>query len=256
MAAGDLCQFNQVFESEKDSINERRGKLDRPKIELEPETFEGTPLSTSDETTPLRPTDESNVVGLSLSGGGIRSAAFCLGALQALHGAGILNKIDYLSTVSGGGYIGSSVSSGMTATGGHFPFESYLSEDETPSLQHVRDFSNYLFPKGARDFLSNISIYVRGLVANADPTENPCVRDHLDFLDKLFPPASKPDACWPQQHAKFVDWLTADAAAAAADVAAKNAATAAPATVAAATVKIAAAAETVAKSVGAGKKKK
>ena len=60
--------------------------------------------------------------------------------------------------------------------------------------------------------------------AHRDPTENPCVRDHLDFLDKLFPPASKPDACWPQQNAKFVDWLTADAAAAAADVAAKNAA--------------------------------
>ncbi len=167
MAAGDLFQFNHVFESEKDSINERRGKLGRPKIELEPETFEDTPLSMSDETTPLRPTEKSNVVGLSLSGGGIRSAAFCLGALQALHGAGILKKIDYLSTVSGGGYIGSSVSSGMTATGGHFPFESYLSEDETPSLQHVRDYSNYLFPHGARDFLSNVSIYARGLVANA-----------------------------------------------------------------------------------------
>jgi len=55
----------------------------------------------------------------------------------------------------------------MTATGGSFPFKSYLSEDETPSLQHLRDFSNYLFPDGAGDFLSNASIYVRGLVVNA-----------------------------------------------------------------------------------------
>jgi predicted acylesterase/phospholipase RssA len=79
----------------------------------------------SDGTTPLRPKEESNVVGLSLSGGGIRSAAFCLGALQALRQADVLKKIDYLSTVSGGGYIGSSLSAGMTATGGSFPFKSY-----------------------------------------------------------------------------------------------------------------------------------
>jgi predicted acylesterase/phospholipase RssA/uncharacterized membrane protein (Fun14 family) len=167
MAFGDLFQFNDVIRSERDSINERRRKTDRPVVELEPEALGDTPLTMSDGTTPLRLTEDSDVVGLSLSGGGIRSAAFCLGALQALHGAGILKKVDYLSTVSGGGYIGSSLSAGMTATGGHFPFESYLSEDETPSLQHVRDYSNYLFPKGASDFLSNISIYVRGLVANA-----------------------------------------------------------------------------------------
>ena len=44
---------------------------------------------------------------LCLSGGGIRSASFALGVLQALARAGILEKFDYLSTVSGGGYIGS-----------------------------------------------------------------------------------------------------------------------------------------------------
>src|ERR1035438_3205000 len=131
MAFGDLFQFNQVFNSEIDSLNKRRAKLDRPPIApLEPETSsDGKPLAMSDGTTPLRPKEESNVVGLSLSGGGIRSAAFCLGALQALRQADVLNKIDYLSTVSGGGYIGSSLSAGMTATGGSFPFKSYLSED-------------------------------------------------------------------------------------------------------------------------------
>ena len=88
-------------------------------------------------------------------------------AASTAQGAGILKKIDYLSTVSGGGYIGSSLSAGMTANNGHFPFESYLSEDETPSLQHVRDYSNYLFPNGASDFLRNASIFARGLAANA-----------------------------------------------------------------------------------------
>jgi Patatin-like phospholipase len=44
---------------------------------------------------------------LCLSGGGIRSASFCLGVVQALARARLLAKFDYLSTVSGGGYIGS-----------------------------------------------------------------------------------------------------------------------------------------------------
>ena len=50
------------------------------------------------------------LAGLALSGGGIRSAIFSLGGLQALARAGWLEKIDYLSTASGGGYIGSSLS--------------------------------------------------------------------------------------------------------------------------------------------------
>lgn len=47
--------------------------------------------------------------GLSLSGGGIRSASFGLGVIQALLEHGVMQKIDYLSTVSGGGYIGTSL---------------------------------------------------------------------------------------------------------------------------------------------------
>ena len=48
-----------------------------------------------------------NLTGLAFSGGGIRSATFNLGVLQALAQRGLLGKFDYLSTVSGGGYIGS-----------------------------------------------------------------------------------------------------------------------------------------------------
>src|SRR4051794_19929003 len=46
------------------------------------------------------------VSALCLSGGGIRSATFCLGVLQGLAAAGKLTGFDYLSTVSGGGFIG------------------------------------------------------------------------------------------------------------------------------------------------------
>jgi predicted acylesterase/phospholipase RssA len=52
---------------------------------------------------------KNTLTGLALSGGGIRSASFCLGILQALSYRNVLKKIDYLSTVSGGGYIGSSL---------------------------------------------------------------------------------------------------------------------------------------------------
>src|SRR5438132_1252917 len=44
---------------------------------------------------------------LCISGGGIRSATFGLGVLQGLARCGLLDKFHYLSTVSGGGYIGS-----------------------------------------------------------------------------------------------------------------------------------------------------
>jgi Patatin-like phospholipase len=43
---------------------------------------------------------------LCLSGGGIRSAAFSLGVIQVLAYRGLLTQFQYLSTVSGGGYIG------------------------------------------------------------------------------------------------------------------------------------------------------
>ena len=49
---------------------------------------------------------QTNLVGLALSGGGIRSATFCLGFLQELQRLRLLRIFDYLSTVSGGGYLG------------------------------------------------------------------------------------------------------------------------------------------------------
>src|SRR5690606_23092494 len=65
-------------------------------------------ISARREACELPPTgaDAGGTVGLALSGGGIRSATFGLGVLQALSAAGILRRFDYISTVSGGGYTG------------------------------------------------------------------------------------------------------------------------------------------------------
>src|SRR5205814_2797983 len=54
---------------------------------------------------PYERASESGIMGLCFSGGGIRSATFNLGVLQGLAELKLLRCFDYLSTVSGGGYI-------------------------------------------------------------------------------------------------------------------------------------------------------
>lgn len=91
---------------------------------------------------------------LCISGGGIRSATFALGALQGLADYGILGAFDYMSTVSGGGYIGSWLTAWSQREGGLDHVLPKLRTDapkpKPPApdpIQHLRDFNNYLTPK-------------------------------------------------------------------------------------------------------------
>jgi hypothetical protein len=93
--------------------------------------------------------ESSHLAGLALSGGGIRSATFSLGVLVALARRGILPQFDYLSTVSGGGYIGSflttflnSPASGIGLKKGDLPFR--REQGEAEALRHIRHHSKYL----------------------------------------------------------------------------------------------------------------
>ena len=54
----------------------------------------------------VRDAQEVSALGVSFSGGGIRSATFNLGVAQGLAEQDLWPQVDYLSTVSGGGYIG------------------------------------------------------------------------------------------------------------------------------------------------------
>ncbi|SFU18277.1 patatin-like phospholipase family protein [Mesorhizobium sp. YR577] len=124
-----------------------------------------------------------DLTGLALSGGGIRAATFSLGVLQALDRYGIINRLDYLSTVSGGGYIGSSLSATLVKGNGEFAFGSspqgtslgakpskMLSASEladSDAVGHLRNYSNFLIPKGLGDVLTAAAVVVRGLTANA-----------------------------------------------------------------------------------------
>lgn len=182
-------RFHEIFKEEVQAINQRRRRFGRDLVALELESDTNSnsnsehdpgtasppgslpPAQESDTRSGgepiLRPTASSGLAGLALSGGGIRSASFCLGALQALDKAGVLNKIDYLSTVSGGGYIGTSLSAAMSRSKGDFPFTSSQTQDEPYPVQHLRNHSNYLFPQGIINIFYNVAIYLRGLLANA-----------------------------------------------------------------------------------------
>ena len=106
----------------------------------------------------IRTTADSNLTGVALSGGGMRSASLCLGVLQALDSLSeneepqVLDALDYISAVSGGGYIGTSLVAGLLQSNGSFPFDTRLDEQETPEVQHLRDFSNFLAPNGLADY--------------------------------------------------------------------------------------------------------
>ena len=94
-----------------------------------------------------------NFLGLSFSGGGIRSATFNLGVLQALAKYGLIPRFDYLSTVSGGGYIGSWLTSWYkrtdqkTVVSGLKHKKPKDRTSEPPEITYLRRFSNYLTPK-------------------------------------------------------------------------------------------------------------
>lgn len=124
---------------------------------------------------------------LCLSGGGIRSAAFALGIIQALArspaqtGLGNLEKLEdsllgkfhYLSTVSGGGYIGSWLSAWLSRSPNHV-WERLVGrpngpDSEPEQISWLRDNSNYLTPKlgiMSADAWTSVALYGRNLVLN------------------------------------------------------------------------------------------
>ncbi len=140
-----------------------------------------------------------NLTGLALSGGGIRSATFNLGFLQALANLGCLKRLDYLSTVSGGGYIGGWLTALIDRAnrqpdrGGESGIESVEkrirthpldggggasdaterspgeSDPEDRAITFLRRYSNYLTPKTgllSADTWSAVATYVRNVVLN------------------------------------------------------------------------------------------
>jgi len=111
---------------------------------------------------------EKDAVGLALSGGGIRSATFNLGLLQALEKCGILKCIDYMSTVSGGGYIGSCLT-WLTAKLKKFPFGTKRKDhDEVGGevLAWLRSHGKYLAPGEGLTIWALMGAVLTGVLIN------------------------------------------------------------------------------------------
>jgi hypothetical protein len=118
----------------------------------------------------------ASLVGMALSGGGIRSATFNLGVMQALAKHRLLARIDYLSTVSGGGYIGAWLSAWIHRhADGVLGVQDAIREGlagrgrEPGEISWLRDYSNYLMVRlgfFSGDSWATIAIYLRNLVLN------------------------------------------------------------------------------------------
>jgi hypothetical protein len=157
----DSAQATNIHEKEKEAIGKRRKHYARD--------FEKEPGSTAWH-------DREHAVALALSGGGIRSATFSLGVLVSLAGRGILPQFDYLSTVSGGGYLGSFLSAFLNSPAPDPPSKDIgLRSSELPfnredgealALRHIRHRSKYMATGSILQHLSMIASQLYGMVLN------------------------------------------------------------------------------------------
>jgi hypothetical protein len=199
--------FADVLNDELDSITVRRLRVRGMVLPLP----EAAPAAKAESVAP-RPTDDPgaaareaadptprekkarltamdrHLAGLALSGGGIRSATFALGVIQGLAALRILSRFDYLSTVSGGGYIGGWLAAWIKREGNPLSVENQLAQsriteakpdrefirkqivDEEPEpIHHLRSYSNYLTPRPgllSLDTWTVLTIYVRNAIIN------------------------------------------------------------------------------------------
>lgn len=110
-----------------------------------------------------------DTVGLALSGGGIRSSTFALGVLQALAERDRLRAVDILSTVSGGGFIGSFLGRLFTRQPINYTpdpvgrVQETLRSPASAPLSWLRRHANYAFFTGTSDYWQVAAIAWRNL---------------------------------------------------------------------------------------------
>lgn len=140
--------------------------------------------------TVFRRARDMKLAGLAFSGGGIRSATFNLGFLQGLGNRRVLHAFDYLSTVSGGGYVGGWLSALLLRRNGGKPTaegdvrrlaaqelttplrenaptrEADFGPPESAAVRFVRRYADYLTPRLglSGDTLALLSVGLRNVV--------------------------------------------------------------------------------------------
>jgi len=151
--------FAQVYLAELDYVKKRRDEMGLKAIETELEN--------------IKASTQAGLVGLALSGGGVRSATFNLGLLQSLAKNKVLQYCDYLSTVSGGGYIGSCLSALLanapkaSTKPDEFPLNNQSDGklEESAQVNYLRQTKNYLGTGSLWDSWHIIGTVVSGRMA-------------------------------------------------------------------------------------------
>ena len=125
--------------------------------------------------------DENRGWGLAISGGGIRSSSFGLGVIQELVNNSLLEKMHYMSTASGGGYLGSALTFALYQGKGiystqkdKFPLgrKGLVRDKDKPDtdddkrvdndlLDYIRLHGSYLTPTASLDIVSFVAVVIR-----------------------------------------------------------------------------------------------
>ena len=150
--------YEYILKEELDEIKRNRKQRAAELVLIAP-GLEGTPsddvVNQAVNVGPLDAARSMRLHALAFSGGGIRSATFNLGILQGLARAGMISKFDYLSTVSGGGYIGSWFAAWIKREGSVLKVSDRLNSrkssdplaEEVRPIRWLRMYSNYLTPR-------------------------------------------------------------------------------------------------------------
>jgi hypothetical protein len=178
--AGFMIQAARLMTKADELRQARRANIEGrwKKHQFQSEVFKLRALAKLDSfqeaATPAKP--RRPLAALCFSGGGIRSATFNLGVLQGLAWHGLLDQFDYLSTVSGGGFIGSWLMAWACRDGGLAKVAAKLKkgpasplQPEPPEVTYLRDFSRYLSPRFSlvsADTWTLVTIYIRNLLLN------------------------------------------------------------------------------------------
>jgi hypothetical protein len=121
--------------------------------------------------------EDAPLTGLALSGGGIRSAAFGLGVLHALQKRNVIRHIDYLSTVSGGGYTGAAWTylealrakndndneKSRLQLGNRWTGSKTTNADKNCYLDHIRGHGNFVTQGDQLGFGSIVAMLLRSI---------------------------------------------------------------------------------------------
>ncbi|MEZ2299388.1 patatin-like phospholipase family protein [Variovorax sp. RCC_210] len=167
--AAKLLKFADVLASELAAIKVARDRLEG-KLSLSAKPSSDPPRTNPNGSAPSQASESRT--GLALSGGGIRSATFCLGVLQALAKKDQLHHVDYLSTVSGGGYIGAWLSAWIYRKGLPEVCKALAARDgpkEADEVTWLRRYSNYLTPSLgmlSADSMTVVATWLRNVALN------------------------------------------------------------------------------------------